>query len=216
MTPKSIIERAKEQNLDLIAITDHNSMRQAPLVQELGREEGIEVIIGAEVTSKENIHILTLFENIESAELFQNFIDSVIEKSVHVPEIMGDQVVIDRDEMIVYTEQTSLSGRLNSTLYEIEQRVHALAGIIIPAHIDRPITGLLSLENRNFRSLNIDAYEVAIRSNIRDLFRNDIPMLGGSDAHSIDRVGVGAIEVAIEESSFIGLREFLQSYSKRG
>ena len=62
MTPRNIVRMAKEKKLDLIAITDHNSTLQAPEVQRVGEKEGLAVLCGAEITTKEEVHCLALVE----------------------------------------------------------------------------------------------------------------------------------------------------------
>ena len=51
MGPQNIVQRAKEEGLDMIAISDHNCTRQVKVIRKLAREHGILVIGGAEVTS---------------------------------------------------------------------------------------------------------------------------------------------------------------------
>ena len=41
MTPRNIVQKAKENHLDIIGITDHNSTRNAILVKKLAEKEGI-------------------------------------------------------------------------------------------------------------------------------------------------------------------------------
>ncbi|NCB98501.1 MAG: PHP domain-containing protein, partial [Bacteroidia bacterium] len=57
MTPSFIVKKAKEKGLDLIAITDHNSTRQCEEVVRIGKREGVEVLCGAEITTKEEVHV---------------------------------------------------------------------------------------------------------------------------------------------------------------
>ena len=76
MSPGTIVRKAKENNLDLIAITDHNSTLNCSLVKELANEEGIAVICGAEVTTREEVHCLAYFKDLETMELFQLYLDA--------------------------------------------------------------------------------------------------------------------------------------------
>ena len=56
MDPESIVETALRKGLDAIAITDHNSTLQCPVIQELGQERGLLVLAGVEVTTSEEVH----------------------------------------------------------------------------------------------------------------------------------------------------------------
>ena len=57
MSPQRIVETALERGLDAIAVTDHNSTLQCPEIQALGKERGLTVFAGAEVTTREEAHL---------------------------------------------------------------------------------------------------------------------------------------------------------------
>jgi 3',5'-nucleoside bisphosphate phosphatase len=61
--------------IDILGISDHNSTRHGPLMRRLGEESGIFVLTGAEVTSREEVHCLTFFENDIQLEIFQQYLD---------------------------------------------------------------------------------------------------------------------------------------------
>ena len=61
MSPTAIVAQAKEVGLDIIAVTDHNSTLHCKLVQELAAEAGIVALLGAEVTTREEVHCLAFF-----------------------------------------------------------------------------------------------------------------------------------------------------------
>ena len=62
MSPRKIVREAKRKGLEVIGICDHNSAENVPAVEKNARKEGIRVIGGMEVTSKEEVHILALFD----------------------------------------------------------------------------------------------------------------------------------------------------------
>lgn len=41
MSPRNIVKKALERGLGIIAITDHNSTLQAPIIEKLGSERGL-------------------------------------------------------------------------------------------------------------------------------------------------------------------------------
>ena len=57
---RAIFKKAKQQKLDIIAITDHDTIRGAKEAQKIAPEFGLEVIIGEEITTKEG-DLLALF-----------------------------------------------------------------------------------------------------------------------------------------------------------
>ena len=63
MTPVHIVDAALACGLNLIAITDHNTMRQCREVQIVGQERGLAVWCGVEITTREEVHCLAYFES---------------------------------------------------------------------------------------------------------------------------------------------------------
>ena len=61
MSPRNIIKEAKKKGLDIIGICDHNSAENFPAVEKSANKEGIKVIGGIEITSREEVHVLALF-----------------------------------------------------------------------------------------------------------------------------------------------------------
>ena len=101
MTPYNIVNMAKLNGLDVIAITDHNSSRNAPAVLKAADEIGLVAIAGMGLTTREDVHILTLFPNVENALEFNDFVDSKRMRIENRTEIYGSQLIMnDRDEII--------------------------------------------------------------------------------------------------------------------
>ena len=64
LTPLELIERAKNNNIDVLAITDHDGFMGSKIGYELANELGIKVIYGMELSTESNnesIHILCYF-----------------------------------------------------------------------------------------------------------------------------------------------------------
>ena len=58
--PTALVRRAVSEGLDVIAITDHNTIQGALFAQSLAEMYDFEVVVGSEVSSSEG-HILGLF-----------------------------------------------------------------------------------------------------------------------------------------------------------
>ena len=82
MSPSAIVGRALARGLDMIAITDHNTTRQVKVTQKIGRENGLFVLGGVEVTSQEETHCLCYFADEGQLDEFQQFLDA------HLPPIL--------------------------------------------------------------------------------------------------------------------------------
>ncbi|MEC9485402.1 MAG: PHP domain-containing protein [Candidatus Izemoplasma sp.] len=76
-TPEALINRAKAKGLDIIAITDHDTIQDVERIQELANQAGIRYIPGVELsTVVENIsvHILGYFrDDSYNGERLQNY-----------------------------------------------------------------------------------------------------------------------------------------------
>ena len=76
MSPTAIVERALSRGLDMIAISDHNTTRQVKVAQKVGKEKGLFVLGGVEVTSQEETHCLCYFKDDAQLDAFQEFLDA--------------------------------------------------------------------------------------------------------------------------------------------
>jgi len=85
-TVEEIIELAKRSNVDLISLTDHDVVAGVAKITKLGKQAGIKVISGIEISTTyqgEVIHILGYFINVENEELLK-FLENVTnEKKKH-------------------------------------------------------------------------------------------------------------------------------------
>ena len=100
MSPSAIVEQAKKLHLDVIAICDHNTTRQVKVTQKIGREQGILVIGGVEITTQEEAHALAYFETDKQLDQFQDYLDAHLP---HIPldeEKFGYQLIVDENEEV--------------------------------------------------------------------------------------------------------------------
>lgn len=165
MSPSNIISEALRKQMDIIGITDHNSTRQASVVSRLGEKKGIFVMQGAEVTTREEVHCLVFFEKNDTLDTFQEFLDDNLPDFKNDPLIFGDQVAVDENDMIVYTENRLLINATEISIDELGKWVRDHDGIFIPAHIDRMKNSIYSQLGFLPDDLVADALEVSKRTN---------------------------------------------------
>ncbi len=101
MSPKAIAEKGADLGLKLMALTDHNTALNCPAFEINCRENGIVPVFGVEVTSKEEAHIVALFETVETALDFGSFVYLLMPDMENNPEVLGDQIVVNEDEEII-------------------------------------------------------------------------------------------------------------------
>ena len=161
MSPSAIIEQAKKLHLDVIAITDHNTTRQVKVTQQIGKENGIFVIGGVEITTMEEAHALAYFENDEQLDAFQEFLD---EHLPHIPndeERFGYQLIVDREEEILGEEEWLLISALDVDLDTLYDKVHEIGGLFVPAHVNKPASSLMSQLGFVPPDIKADALEIS-------------------------------------------------------
>lgn len=220
MSPANIISEAARKQLDIIGITDHNSTRQCSLVEKLGRDKGIFVLQGAEVTTKEEVHCLAFFENTDTLRYFQDYLDAGLSDLQNDPLIFGDQVVVDEDENIIYTEEKLLSNATQISLEKLQSFVHKNNGIFIPAHIDRMKNSIYSQLGFLPENLKADAIEISRRSSPVKFAAihpeiTSFPLITNSDSHYPEHIGSVYNTFRLKEVSFGEIKMALEGTDGR-
>ncbi|MBN2172648.1 MAG: PHP domain-containing protein [Bacteroidales bacterium] len=219
MSPGRIVEEAVNKQIDIIGITDHNSTKHCELVKKLGYKKGLFVLSGVEITTREEVHCLAFFEDIDSLSEMQKFIDRYLPVIQNDVNRFGYQVIVDEHENILEIEERLLIVALNSGIKKIEEKVHELNGIFIPAHVDRFSNGIFSQLGFIPPDLNFEALGItrnASVDSVRERFniQEEIALIKNSDAHQPEIIGSGFSEFFIEEISFSEIKMALGK--KRG
>ena len=192
MSPLAIVETAKARGMDIIGITDHNSTLNADVTRRLGEKVGLHVLMGAEVTTKEEDHCLAFMPTTEKLAEFQAFLDSRVVFFQNDVDRFGYQLVVDEEENILDQVQHLLINALDLPMLELQQEVYRLGGIFIPAHIDRPTFSLSSQLGFVPSGLKFHAMELSYYCK-RDGYRfledhpwfSDLNFIQSSDAHYV-------------------------------
>jgi len=207
MSPANIVQTAQAKGIDILGITDHNSTKHCRLIRKLAKEEGIFVLSGTEVTSKEEVHCLAFFESNEILDEFQNYLEDHLPYICNKPETFGYQVVVDIDENIVEEIDTLLISALDVSVEDLEQKVHELNGIFIPAHINKTKNSIISQLGFISPDLKYEALELSPNITKKEFIKQnpylkDQNYIQSSDAHYINDVGLVNTEFLIERRSF--------------
>jgi len=144
MLPEFILERAQELGLNLIAVTDHNSAENAAAMLRAAKGTGITVLPGMEVQTREEAHLLCLFDSLEQAADWQQVVYARLPPLKNKEQVFGTQVVLDVDGEPVGTNDRLLATSVSLSVDQVVQRVRRLKGLCIPAHVDRPAYSIIS------------------------------------------------------------------------
>lgn len=220
MSPENIVNKAAQLGIHILGITDHNSTKHGPLIKKLAEKKGIFTLCGAEVTTKEETHCLAFFENLDTLQLFQQYLDENLPEIKNNPKYFGDQVVVDEQEMIVEEIDKLLISAINQNIGQVEKKVHTLNGIFIPAHIDRPKYSLVSQLGFVPPDIKADAFEISKFTNVQEITKKfpyikNCTFIRCSDAHLIENLGSGITIFEMNELSFGEIKMALQSIDGR-
>jgi len=219
MSPSNIIREASLKGIDILGITDHNSTLQCGLMMELGEKAGICVIPGAEVTSREEVHCLVYFPDLQKLSAFQQYLDEHLPHVINDPKRFGYQVVVDQDENITYTEERLLITALDCSLNELSVKVVGMGGLFIPAHVDRMRYGLIGQLGFIPSGLQAHALEISSATSPSNLLTihpeiYNYKLVRGSDAHYIEDIGKALTAFYMEQRGFDGIGQCLLSEDK--
>ena len=164
MLPEFIVERAQELGLHIIAVTDHNSAENVAAVVNAARGTGITVLPGMEVQTREEVHVLTLFDTLEQVASWQDQVYASLPAVKNDEAVFGEQLMLDADgEPAGYLDRLLLTST-SLSVEEVVQRVSDLDGLCIMAHVDRTAYSIIS--NLGFIPPELDVVAVEISHNI--------------------------------------------------
>lgn len=202
MLPTAIVKRAKEMNLDLIAICDHNTGRNALAVAKAGERESLPVIPGMEITSREEVHVLGLFREWEGLERIQALVDERL-SGENDAEAYGLQVVVDEADNPVDLDGKLLIGATDMTVEEVVDSIHRFGGVAVASHIDREGFGIIGQLGFIPPGLALDALEVSSKASLEEWRKDwsDFPVVTSSDAHRLPEIGKSATSFLVHEAT---------------
>jgi len=201
-SPAAIVRAAKAAGLNGIMISDHNSSRNCPAFAEVCRRESFNCLFGMELATAEEVHCLAVFDTLDQAASMTESVYATLPKRANVPEVFGDQAVVNADEEIEELDWHLLSAPAGLTIREAGVRIHELGGLFIAAHIDRSVFSVTSQLGGLSGEEGFDAVELSRRADVR-IWKDKtlgLPFIRSSDAHYID--GIGSIWTEAELSEF--------------
>lgn len=187
MSPVNIVHTAVEAALDIIAVTDHNSGKNARAVIEAAANLPLTVIPGMEVQSREEVHLLSLFGSVEALEEWDAYIYKYLPDVHNDPEIFGYQPIVDKEGYVLRFEERLLINSLDLSLEEVVKGVRDRGGICIPAHVDREAFSIINQLGYIPPGLPIAAVEITGGQNGK--VPEGYEVMAASDAHVLRAIG---------------------------
>lgn len=203
MSPRHIAAAARRKDLDVVGICDHNSAENAAAVAEAAGRLGIRALPGLEVTSREEVHILALFDELESALSLQEHVYTSL-PGENNEEVFGLQVIASADDEVLETSRRLLAGATVLSLADVIAAVHDLKGLAVASHVDREGFGIIGQLGFIPDDLPLDALEISRRLTIeegRKAFGTGRPLITGSDAHFLEEIGLAVTSFRVEAAT---------------
>jgi len=194
MSPSTIVQNAIKNGLSAIAITDHNTTLQCLEIQALGKEAGLTVFAGVEVTTREEAHCVVLFPTEEVRLQFQSYLEEHLPPIPNDPEYFGDQVWVNRREEIQGEYPYLLISAIRQSINQIAAYSKQLGCLFIPAHVERPSNSVIGQLGFIDSGLPIDAIEYYNLRSFEKLkkshpYLDKYTQFCASDAHYPDQIG---------------------------
>lgn len=197
MTIYNIFNMAYIKGLDLIAITDHNSLKQQyhleKVIQSPILQGKINFLHGVELQTCENIHVLAYFQRGTDLKPIQQWIDKHLIKKVNDSLYYGHQYIFDDNDEIVDEEPHLLLSSLDVDVYEVVNMIHHFQGLAVLAHVFAKKYSIYAFYHDIPANLDYDGLEVGSIKEQRELkircpHARDEFVLINSDAHQLEDI----------------------------
>ena len=209
MTPANIAGMAAVKGLQMAALTDHNSTKNCPAFFKACKVYGIIPVAGMELTTAEDIHLLCLFRNLESAMSFGCEVDKYRIRITNRPHIFGHQLIMDEEDKIIGEEEDLL---LNATMLDLgggTKLVRKYGGVCYPAHIDRTSNGAVAVLGAfpdwpGYKSYELSGKGIRAEEEIKNPAIRELRCVVSSDAHYLWDISEAENYFLLEDEPYSG------------
>lgn len=221
-TPNNLLGMASLSGINVMALTDHNSTKNCPAFFEAAKNYGIIPIAGMELTTSEDIHVVCLFEHLESATKFDRALDEYRMPIKNKPEIFGNQLVLDSEDNLICEEENLLIYAVGISIEDVPELVSRFGGVCYPAHIDRESNGIISVLGTFPKTPHFTAVEFNDSEKIPEYRKkydiSDKIILTSSDAHELSAIrdAENYLELCVDTDDEASIRRSIISIIKNG
>ena len=219
MIPPLIVQTAIAKGIHWLAVTDHNASANVQAVQQAAQGTGLIVLPGMEVQTREEVHVLCLFDTLDQLAAWQAVVDAHLPPLENDIDHFGEQFVVDETGDFIRREPRLLLASVNLSLDEAARVAIALGGVAIPAHIDRKANGLLEIlgfvpANAAVAALEISRHLTVDMAPLRYPQVRGYPLIRDGDAHRLNEF-LGVNEFWVERPTIAELKMALRHENGR-
>jgi PHP family Zn ribbon phosphoesterase len=191
MLPPLIVQEALDRGIQVIAITDHNATANIQAVQQAAEGSPLVVLPGMELQTREEVHVLCLFDTLEQAAALQASVDRLLPSLANDPDHFGVQLVVDSAGELLAQEERMLLASVDISLEQAFALVNQLGGLFIPAHVNRKAYGLIEVLGFIPEDLPIEVLEISRHLRPVDVPRKfpqitGFPLVQNGDVHRLE------------------------------
>ena len=222
MTPANLAGMCMLAGVEAAALTDHNTVGNCRAFCRAAENLGLVALPGMELTTREEVHVVCLFPELEEAEDFGALVYRHLPDRPNDPAIFGRQLRLNEYDELLGEEERMLAGAADLGVYEVEKLVRERGGIAYPAHVDRPSFSLLS---------NLGLWDPAMGFSLAELSKlgdpavwgtrqdlKGVPFVTSSDAHYLHEIPDAAHRLTVAEATpqgvIDGLYHLADGYKK--
>lgn len=211
MTPGNILGMAVVKGLEIVAISDHNAARNLPAAEKIAEAYGLLLVPAIEITTSEEVHMLGYFPDVKTAVDFGAMLKTHLPPKKNKPAFFGEQLVMNEDDVVIDQEDALLIGATDLSLEECAEKVRAVGGVPVPAHINRGSNGLL---------VNLGMMPLSPTFTTVEVWK-DLPcpmeatenkhVLHSSDAHYLENIQEPEFSLRLPEKSVAALLDWMRT-----
>ena len=211
MTPNNIVNMSIIKGLDIIAVSDHNSIGNAEAVISAAKGKDLLVVPAMEVETSEEVHILCLFPDISSAEKMADAVKKSLSGIKNKSEIFGRQTFMNDMDEITGEEENLLVSATSLSIDDVKRLAESAGGVAVPAHVDRSSYSVLSNLGM-LPEIGFNTIEVSKNNNPENFRYLNKKILQNSDAHYLGDISEPENFIELPEKTTEALLKWIKEY----
>ncbi len=203
-TPASIAGFAVLNDLQVVALTDHNSCKNCGAFLKACAFYGIVGIPGMELTTSEEVHVVCLFASLSDAMKFDAYVYEHLMDVKNNEKIFGNQIIMNEDDEETGRVEKLLISATDIDFDSVFDLVAKYNGIMIPAHLDKNTTSLISQLGFVPPESKFKTAELKNMKNLHSLrkanpYLENCKIITSSDAHYLKDINQAVNTILVEE-----------------
>lgn len=204
MTPANIAGMAALKELDLIALTDHNSCKNCPALMAEAEKYGLLAIPGMEICTSEEVHAVCLLPSLAAAMEFDRYVYERLMPVENQEDIFGKQQIYGEQDQILGTVPLLLINSVDISFDCLWDLVRSFEGVMFPAHIDKSTNSLLSNlgfipPDSQFKTAELKDLSKLHQLKKQHPYLENCHIISNSDAHYLEHINEPNLTINVAE-----------------